>query len=297
MPFVFLDATKSYATNIIKIFLQYFAKIMVLTFATFYVLYLYLQITLWSLEQGGLAGTMTVLGAYLFTLILGVAFIAGSEKIANILFTGTPTMSMGDIVQGARDVRMAGGAAVGAAKLGAKGLGALGKTAQGAVRGGQSAAAWGSGFKQAVQSGRDAVASSTGFTNDAQGQQMAGQAARGAGLSYIGASLKQGFKDLATKAFTGRDAQHYGGGRDGKGLSSMHSFQGVGGKYLDDEGREQGTTTFGRARDAAHNIAKDIGQKAADKLIKPSQKADQSMQKDSDKPNSGAGHSTKSPGS
>lgn len=265
---------------------------MVLTFATFYVLYLYLQITLWSLEQGGLAGTMTVLGAYLFTLILGVAFIAGSEKIANILFTGTPTMSMGDIVQGARDVRMAGGAAVGAAKLGAKGLGALGKTAQGAVRGGQSAAAWGSGLRQAVQSGRDAVASSTGFTNDAQGQQMASQAARGAGLSYLGASLKQGFKDLATKAFTGRDAQHFVDGQ----RDSSKSFHGVGGKnYVG--GQEQGTTTYGKAKETMGSIGKDIGKKAAEKLINPSQKADQSMQKDLDKPDSGVDHLTKSPGS
>ncbi|MCR5045717.1 MAG: hypothetical protein K6A42_03980 [Treponema sp.] len=40
-----------------------------------------------------------------------------------------------------------------------------------------------------------------------------------------------------------------------------------------------------------------IGQKAADKLIKPSQKADQSKQVDLDNPNSGLEHDSKAPGS
>lgn len=120
---------------------------------------------------------------------------------------------------------------------------------------------------------------------------MAGQAAGSARWAYVGAAFGQGLKDFATKLFTGRDAQHYGGGRDGKGLSSMHSFQGVGGKYIKD-GREEGTTTYGRARDAAHKVANDIAKKAADKLIKPSQEADQSMQVDTEKPTS-ANHDSK----
>ena len=268
---------------------------MVVTIATFYTLNMFISTALYCYATSANTSALTCIGVYVFAMILGVVFIAGSEKIAEILFTGTPRLSMGDIVQGARDVRMAGGAAVGAAKLGANAIGGAAKPAQGVIRGGQSVVAWRSGLRQAVQSGRDGVTSSVGFKNDEKGQEMASQAARGAGWSYVGATLKQGFKDLATKLFTGRDAQHFN--EDGSKISSMHSFQGVGGKWLDDEGREQGTTTFGRARDAAHNIAKDIGQKAADKLIKPSQKADQSMQKDSDKPNSGAGHSTKSPGS
>ncbi len=268
---------------------------MVVTIATFYTLNMFISTALYCYATSANTSALTCIGVYVFAMILGVVFIAGSEKIAEILFTGTPRLSMGDIVQGARDVRMAGGAAVGAAKLGANAIGGAAKTAQGVIRGGQSVVAWRSGLRQAVQSGRDGVTSSVGFTNDAEGQEMAGKAARGAGWSYVGATLKQGFKDAATKLFTGRDAQHFD--EKGNNLSSGHSFQGVGGKYLDDTGREQGTTTYRRARDSAHRVAKSIGQKAADKLINPSQKADQSMQVDTEKPNSGLEHAPKAPGS
>lgn len=230
------------------------------------------------------------LAIYIFALILGIAFISGSEKIANILFTGSPVMSMGDIVKGARDVGMVAGMAGRNLKSGL-GLakGAVG-AAQGAVRGGLSAAAWGSGLKQAGQTARDAVTSSKGFVNDAEGMKMANQAAGKAQRAYVGASLGQGFKDAATKLFTGRNAQHFD--EKGENLSSMHSFQGVGGKWLDEMGHEQGTTTYGRARGAAHSVAKSIGQKAADELINPSRKGDQSMQLDSEKAAS-ANHDSK----
>lgn len=121
---------------------------------------------------------------------------------------------------------------------------------------------------------------------------MAGQAAGSARWAYVGAAFGQGLKDFATKLFTGRDAQYY----EGNVLSTMNSFHGVGGKnYV--SGREQGTTTYGTAKENMGKIGKGIGQKAAEKLINPSQKADQSMQKDFDKPDSGVDHLTKSPGS
>lgn len=267
---------------------------MVVTIATFYTLNMFISTALYCYATSANTSALTCIGVYVFAMILGVVFIAGSEKIANILFTGTPQLSMGDIVQGARDVGMAAHAVGGAAKLGANAIGGAAKTAQGVIRGGQSVVAWGSGLRQAGQSAHDAVTSSVGFTNDAKGQEMASQAARGAGWSYVGATLKQGAKDFATKLFTGRDAQHFD--KNNETLSSSYSFQGVGGKYLDG-GFEKGTTTYKRARDAAHNVAKDIGQNAADKLIKPSQKADQSKQVDLEKPGSGLEHDSKAPGS
>lgn len=290
IPFLFLDATKSFATNIIRIFLQYFAKIMVVTIATFYVMNMFISTTLYCFQAETSPNAAVCLAIYIFALILGVAFISGSEKIANILFTGSPVMSMGDVVKGARDVRLAAGGAATLAKTGLKGLGAGVGAAQGVVRGGQSAVAWGSGLKQAGQKARDDVTSSEGFVNDAKGMEMARQAATGARWSYVGASLGQGFKDAATKLFTGRDAQHFD--KDGNNLSSTHSFQGVGGKYLDENGREQGTTTYGQAKKAAHSVANTIGQRAADELINSSRKGDQSMQLDSEKPTS-ANHDSK----
>ena len=274
-------------------FLQYFAKIMVLNITTFYVLSLFIEVGLYCYASKADPNALVTLGIYCFTFLLGVIFISSSEKVANILFTGTPTMSMGDVVRGARDIGMGArtvvsfGKAVGGAVK--KGVGA----AQGIVRGGQSLAAFGSGLREAGQSARDAVTGSTGFTNDAQGQKMAGQAAGSARWAYVGAALGQGLKDAATKLFTGRDAQHF----DGDKLSSMHSFQGVGGKHLDEQGHEQGTTTFRQAKEAVGNVAKDIGKKAAEKLIKPSQKADQSKQVDLEKPGSGLEHDSKAPGS
>ena len=265
---------------------------MVVTIATFYVMNMFISTTLYCFQAETSPNAAVCLAIYIFALILGVAFISGSEKIANILFTGSPVMSMGDVVKGARDVRLAAGGAATLAKTGLKGLGAGVGAAQGVVRGGQSAVAWGSGLKQAGQTARDAVTSSEGFVNDAEGMEMARQAATGARWSYVGASLGQGFKDAATKLFTGRDAQHF----DGDSLSSKKSFIGVGGKYIN-EGKEEGTTTYGRARDAAHNVAKNIGQNAADKLIKPSQAADQSKQVDLDNPNSSLEHAPKAPGS
>lgn len=266
---------------------------MVVTLAAFYSFYLLIEAGLYLYASGAILETMASIGVYVFCGFLSIVFISGSEKIANILFTGTPQLSMGDIVQGVRDVGMAARGAQGLARMGAQGLKTAGKTAQGAVRGAQSLAAFGSGLRQAGQSARDTVTGSTGFTNDAQGQKMAGQAAGSARWAYVGAALGQGLKDAATKLFTGRDAQHF----DGDKLSSMHSFQGVGGKHLDNDGHEQGTTTFRQAKDAAHSVAKDIGKKAAEKLIKPSQKADQSKQVDLEKPGSGLEHDSKAPGS
>lgn len=121
---------------------------------------------------------------------------------------------------------------------------------------------------------------------------MASQAAGSARRAYVGAALGQGLKDAATKLFTGRDAQYY----EGNVLSTMNSFHGVGGKnYVN--GQEQGTTTYGKAKETMGSIGKDIGKKAAEKLINPSRKSDQSMQKDLDKSDSGVDHLTKSPGS
>ena len=263
---------------------------MVVTIATFYVMNMFISTTLYCFQAETSPNAAVCLGIYIFVLILGIAFISGSEKIANILFTGSPVMSMGDIVKGARDVRLAAGGAATLAKTGLKGLGAGVGAAQGVVRGGQSAAAWGSGLKQAGQKARDDVTSSEGFVNDAKGMEMARQAATGARWSYVGASLGQGFKDAATKLFTGRDAQHFD--KNGNNLSSTHSFQGVGGKYLDENGHEQGTTTYARAKQAAHSVANAIGQRAADELINSSRKGDQSMQLDSEKPTS-ANHDSK----
>ena len=266
---------------------------MVVTIATFYTLNMFISTALYCYATSANTSALTCIGVYVFAMILGVVFIAGSEKIANILFTGTPQLSMGDIVQGVRDVGMAARGAQGLARMGAQGLKTAGKTAQGAVRGAQSLAAFGSGLRQAGQSARDAVTGSTGFTNDAQGQKMADQAAGSAKRAYVGAALGQGLKDAATKLFTGRDAQHF----DGDKLTTMNSFQGVGGKHIGNDGVERGTTTFKQAAEAAGKVAKDIGNKAADKLIKPSQKADQSKQVDLDNPNSGLEHAPKAPGS
>lgn len=267
---------------------------MVVTIATFYTLNMFISTALYCYATSANTSALTCIGVYVFAMILGVVFIAGSEKIANILFTGTPQLSMGDIVQGARDVGMAAHAVGGAAKLGTNAIGGAAKAAQGGVRGVQSIAAFGSGLRQAGQTARDAVTGSTGFTNDAQGQKMAGQAAGSARRAYVGAALGQGLKDAATKLFTGREAQHFDG--DDK-LSTMHSIQGVGGKHIGQDGVERGTTTFKQAAEAAGNVARDIGKKAADKLINTSQKADQSKQIDLDKPGSGLEHDSKAPGS
>lgn len=119
---------------------------------------------------------------------------------------------------------------------------------------------------------------------------MADQAAGKAQRAYVGAGLRQGFKDAATKFFTGRDSQHFD--KKGENVSSTHSFQGVGGKYLDEGGREQGTTTYARAKQAAHSVADEIGKSAAAGVLNPSRKGDQSMQRDLEKPGS-VEHDTK----
>lgn len=263
---------------------------MVVTIATFYVFNMYLNTSLFCYQTETSPNALACLGIYIFSSILGITFISGSEKIANILFTGSPVMSMGDVVKGARDVGMVAGMSGRSLKSGL-GLakGAVG-AAQGAVRGGQSIAAFASGLKEAGQVAHDAVTGSEGFTNDAKGQKMANQAARNAKLQFFGAAIGQGANDFATKLFTGRDAQHMD--KDGKNLSSTHSFQGVGGKYLDENGREQGTTTYGRAKQAAHSIADEIGQSAAARVLNPSRKGDQSMQLDLEKPTS-ANHDSK----
>lgn len=291
IPFLFLDATKSFATNLIKIFLQYFAKIMVVTIATFYVFNMYLNTSLFCYQTETSPNALACLGIYIFSSILGITFISGSEKIANVLFTGSPVMSMGDVVKGARDVGMVAGmgmrAAKGAAKTGAALVSGGVAGIQAGVRGAQTIAAISSGMAQAGKAASEGVMGSAGFTNDAQGMKMANQAARNAKLQFFGAAIGQGAKDFATKLFTGRDAQHFVNGQ----RDNSASFHGVGGKnYV--AGQEQGTTTYAKAKDSAHKIADEIGKSAAASILNPSRKGDQSMQRDLEKPDS-VDHPTK----
>jgi len=268
IPLMFLDSTKSFAANIIKIFLSYFAKLMVVTMACFYSLSLFLDITSSTYQKGDFNAISTIV-TYLLVLVLSVSLAAGSEKISSVLFTGSPRMSMGDIVQGARDLRMAGAGALGAGK---KAAGAAVKGMQAAGRGIQNLASLGAGMSAAKHRTMDAMqslrksdpAAYSGMTD----RDIRREGNMSAGRTFWNAS-KQAAGDIANKVLFGTERDHTGsdGARTGF-YKSGQSFM--------DNASHQHTGSFKNISDQA----KEMGKAAANEKVGSQEFLDRFKNKD-----------------
>lgn len=96
IPLLFIDATKQFATNILKMLLTYFVKIVVSTMMCFFVTALFINATC-DLITMDLSSSITFL-YYIYIICLGMTLAKSSGKIASAVISGNPSMGVGDIV-------------------------------------------------------------------------------------------------------------------------------------------------------------------------------------------------------
>lgn len=95
IPLYFIDATKSFASNILKMILTFFVKIIVSTMMTFFVIGLYIRMgtRMPSLDLG----SMTAILYYIFNCVIGVILAKSSGKLASAVISGNPSLGIGDV--------------------------------------------------------------------------------------------------------------------------------------------------------------------------------------------------------
>ena len=101
IPLFFIDATKSYAENIIKILLTYFFKILITVFFCYFALGLFLDVVTQTVATADTNSSLTLI-TYLFTIFIGVMFCGKVPEILSVVMSGSPNMGFGTILQSAR---------------------------------------------------------------------------------------------------------------------------------------------------------------------------------------------------
>lgn len=276
LPCLFLDCVKSYAQNIMKLFISYFAKMMVIMTICFFVFGMFMNLGFEMLVASDINSLMTLV-LYIFTLIMGTLFAMNAEKIANTITSGQPSMGMGELSQLAHGAMHAAHVAGGAAKAGMGAAGAMVKAGQGAVRGGMGAASLGRGMGAAFRQGKEGMQDEMGrhpgdYGGAKERESLANKAGGKAAAGLLGAAAKQKFGDAATKALTGKDAVH----RSADG-SNTTGFLKAGQKFKEED-REQQATMKDQQNAIQKLLSGDDGKKgivgkAVDRLKKQNDKA------------------------
>jgi len=207
IPLLFLDATKSYATNLLKLFLTYFMKTVVVITCCFFTFGMYINLGMAMLTTTDLEATSSIT-LYLFTLILGVILCTNAGKIASTVMSGNPSLGAGDVTQQFRNGMHTMHDAQHMAHMGASAVKGLAHGAQGVVKGGMGAAATLDGMRSAFNSTNEGLSDmqKSGEWSGGEGAKWDHSAA--AALGVGAAAIGQSFKDKAYKAFTGEDRLH-----------------------------------------------------------------------------------------
>ena len=293
IPMLFVDSLKSYAQNILKIFIQYFFKVMVIVMATFFALGLFLDVEV-VIYKNFDAGDAQTLVLYLSTLVTGLLFALNAAKITNTLLSGQPSLGVGEIahgmraaLNGAHQVGVAGhnfhrgvSAAGSAVRAGGQNLASFGSTAMEAGRTGR-AAAQARAAELRGQTKWDNLTPEEKATAEKMIDREARAAGRDAGWAAFGSAAGQKIKQGLYKAATGRDMQFFD--KDGNRDSSKQALT-VGQKFWDDVNKTERTATLDdvrkhnnqRMNDEANNVLARRREKVnfGDKLSKALQHPD-----------------------
>lgn len=96
IPLYFIDSTKQFVSNLIKMILTYFVKLVVTIMMCFFVMGMYLRMadSMWT----RLFADANTLIYYAFVLVLGLILSKNSGKVASAVVSGNPSLGMGDLV-------------------------------------------------------------------------------------------------------------------------------------------------------------------------------------------------------
>ena len=261
IPFYFIDATKQFATNILKTIFTYAIKLITTITMVFFTLGMYINLGNFMLQRTELTALSTVF-IYVFYCVIGMALVKGTGGLAASIISGNPSIGLRDVSAGlhsmAHGARVINGAANAAWNTGTKAF-------QAGVSGGMGAAATLDGAAAA----RNAALENARYQNallKMQNPEATGmtekQMQRAANASYwqsIGGSMKQSVGDSLYKGLTGQEKKR--NEMDGKTLSFGETF-------TDKEGHQR-KADFGDIKDAAVTKGQNIGKENVDKFFEP----------------------------
>lgn len=252
IPLLFLDSTKSYAQNLLRLFLTYFMKIMVTTLCCFFALGMFMDVL--SLSYNTLDVTTSIsLVTYISTMVMGLLLAQKAPQIAMTVINGNPSMGLGDIV------RMAGGMAHAAhsmERMAHRGEEFFKKAAKGTAGAFQTLD---SAFVAGRTAGENLKAKASSGEYSGEDKDIA-RAQRSAFWSTLGSAAGQAIGDKAHKAVFGTERHHLDDDQNTQGFWKV-------GQQVMIEGHQRIAT----AEDVKkHNekIAENQAQKATDKSMK-----------------------------
>lgn len=230
IPFFFIDATKSYAENIIKILLTYFFKILITVFICYFALGLFLDVVTQTVATADTNSSLTLI-TYLFTIFMGVMFCGKVPEILSVVMSGNPSMGFRTILQSARGAIHTASHLGGAAKVVKDASNAIKDAVQGGVGMGMGAVSAISGAGRAFDTTKKGIEELNSVYRSSGGagisESEANKKAFGAAFKTLGSAGLQSMGDSLNKAFTGQDKRR--SEDDGKTLSFGQEFKDEGG--------------------------------------------------------------------
>lgn len=260
IPFFFLDATKSYAENIIRILLTYFFKILITVFVCYFSLGMFLDVASQTFSFADTSSTLTLI-TYISTLLMGVMLATKIPSILGTLMSGNPSMGWGTIAETARGaahgLHMAQHAVQSAKQVGS----GLAHAGQAGVRAGMGAAATLDSMASAYATTRDSISNFNAGLKPNEGAGISKgrsvwegvKAAVGTGVSSVG----QNVGDTLYKGITGQEKQ-----RDDSNRASLK----YGHDFVDNQGKTK-KADFGDMTEHAKNRGEKAGQERANRQI------------------------------
>lgn len=270
IPLIFLDVTKSYTANILKTFLMFWMKSIVIVTCCFLCFSLFIQYAMQQLEIGSI-GTGSKFGQYLFILAVVLIICKKCGSIASTVMSGNPSMGVGDVIQQASTAWRAGGTALNLAGKGLKGVQmagkgaqAVGKAGQAGMRGVQGVAAVHKGAQEARKAMSEGLKSG-GFSGT---QKEANKLINSAGRDVWKQALKQKGSEMKTKMLTGQEKQY----RDNKGELAYKGMESEKGKTFQSVGNatdsKGGKADFASMTEAAQAVGSSTAQRKLEELQK-----------------------------
>lgn len=262
IPMLFVDSVKSYAQNILKIFIQYFFKVVIIVMGCFFALGLFIDVSVAIFQKFDVGNSQTLV-LYISTLVTGLLFALNAAKITNTLLSGQPSLGVGEIAHGMR-AALNGAHQVGVAghniKQAAGGVANLGRGVAQNV--GSAASTFGSALDSGQKAASARAAELRGETkwdklDDREkgiAEGMINSDARSAGRSAFFRSLAsaagQKAKQGLYKAATGRDMQFFDKegrlrdqdvDKDGNIVGTGKALT-LGQKFIDKDGQQRAAT-------------------------------------------------------
>ena len=240
IPLFFLDATKNFATNIMRTVISYFFKILVTTVMIFFVLNIYIDACL-SVVSNDM--TLTIwLFYYLYVIMLGLVLVKSAGRIAGSIVSGNPSLDFGAVAHQMHGMSHA-------ARSGSRMAGQyLNEGKQALQKSGTQVLDAASTFKgmNAAKSSAEATAAGLEGTSltDKQISSVGNQAAR----QFQAQKLKQNFKDGLFEKLTGQ-----------KATEPQSGLQKVGRTYTDAEGHQK-FASQSRVAQNSNELAKQMGE-------------------------------------